>query len=124
MLKHLMWLFIATALPLSLSAQEYNDSIADEWNRLLELNEVVVVAKRPVLKQEPDKIVYFIQNDPYAKSLNGIEVLNLIPRVSVINENISVAGKSSVRYIIDGHLLESTEEAILLQLRNLPSGRI
>ena len=124
MLKHLMWLFLATALPLSLSAQEYNDSIADEWDRLLELNEVVVVAKRPVLKQDPDKIVYLIQNDPYAKSLNGIEVLDRIPRVSVINDNISVAGKSSVRYILDGHLLESTEEAIMLQLRNLPSGSI
>lgn len=124
MLKHLSWLFIAIALPLPLSAREYKDSIADEWARMLELNEVVVVAKRPVFKQEHDKIVYFIQNDPYAKALNGIEVLDRIPRISVINDNVAVAGKTSVRYILNGHLLESSQESILLQLRNLPSGII
>ena len=124
MLKHLTWLFIVIALPMALTAQEYNDSLDEERERLLELNEVVVIAKRPVFQQETDKIVYFVQNDPYAKSLNGIEVLNRIPRVSVINDNVSVAGKSSVRYILDGNLLESTEEAILMQLRNLPSGSI
>lgn len=124
MYKYLLWLFIVTVTPLSLSAQEHNDSINEEWDRLLELNEVVFVAKRPVLKQEPDKIVYLIQNDPYAKALNGVEVLDRIPRISIINNNISVAGKSSIRYILDGHLLETSEDAIMIQLRNLPAGSI
>ena len=124
MKKRMIWLFIAIALPLCLLSKELNDSTADEWENLLELNEVVVVAKRPVLKQDPDKTVYLVQNDPYAKSLNCIEVLNRVPRISVINDNVTVAGKSSVRYILDGHLLESTEDAILMQLSNLPAGNI
>lgn len=124
MVKHLTWLFIAIALPMPFSAQEKNDSIPEELEQLLELKEVIVIAKRPMLKQEPDKIIYLVQNDPYAKGLNGIEVLDRLPRVSVINENVTVAGKSSVRYILDGHLLETTEESILLQLRNIPSGNI
>ena len=75
-------------LPVSLFAQENNDSIsmdsiADYWDKVLELNEVVVIGHRTVLKQEPDRIVYLTKNDVFTKGLNGIEVLDRIPRVSV-----------------------------------------
>ena len=33
-------------------AQVNVDSIADSWEKELELNEVIVVAKRPVIKQQ------------------------------------------------------------------------
>ena len=122
--KMLMALFLTSISSMPLIAEENLDSLSTEWDKMFELNEVVIVGKKPVLKQEPEKIVYLIQNDPYAKALNGIEVLDRIPRVSVINENVTVAGKSSVKYILDGHLMETTEEAILLQLRNIPAGNI
>lgn len=40
--------------PLCLFAQEKSDSISSEWEKEFELNEVVVVASRPVIKQAPD----------------------------------------------------------------------
>ena len=116
-----MLLFGAAALPMCLCAQEKNDSILSEWEKEFELNEVVVVASRPVLKQAPDRIVYLTQNDPYALGLNGVQLLDRIPRVSVTNDQVSITGKSSVKYIIDGHLLEMPEEAITLRLKNLQS---
>ena len=102
-------------LPVSLFAQENNDSIsmdsiADYWDKVLELNEVVVIGHRTVLKQEPDRIVYLTKNDAFTKGLNGIEVLDRIPRVSVEGDAVTVAGKSSVRYIVDGRLLEMPDE--------------
>ena len=119
-----MLLLGVAALPVCLFAQEANDSIPAEWERELELNEVVVVATRPVLKQSPDRIVYLTKNDPYALGLNGVQVLDRIPRVSVVNDLVSVVGKSSIRYIIDGHLLEMPDEAIALRLKNLQSSGI
>ncbi|MDE5875304.1 MAG: hypothetical protein K2H15_06615 [Muribaculaceae bacterium] len=77
-----------------------------------------MVANRQVLKQAPDRIIYITKNDPYSLGLNGVQVLDRIPRVSVINDQVSVAGKSSVRYIIDGHLLEMPDEAIALRLEH------
>lgn len=112
------------ALPMCLLAQETNDSIKAEWERELDLKEVVVVASSPVLRQSPDRIVYLTKNDPYALGLDGVQVLDRIPRVSVTNDQVSVAGKSSVRYIIDGHLLEMPDEAITLRLKNLQSSGI
>lgn len=116
-------------LPASLSAQENNDSvstdsIADYWDKMLELNDVVVVARRPVLKQSPDRIVYLTKNDTYAAGLNGIEALARIPRVTVEGDAVTVAGKSSVRYIVDGRMLEMSDDAITMQLKNLQASGI
>ena len=116
-------------LPVCLFAQEKNetssiDSIADYWDKMLELNEVVVVGHRTVLKQEPDRIVYLTKNDAFTKGLNGIEVLDRIPRVTVEGDAVTVAGKSSVRYIVDGRLLEMPDEAIAMQLKNLQASGI
>lgn len=120
----LQLLFGAALLPASISAQQNTDSIVASWERMLDLDEVVVVAQRPVIKNESDCIVYLIKNDPYAKGLNGLEVLDRIPRVSVINEQVTVAGKSQVRYIVDGRLLDMPEDAIASRLRNLTASGI
>lgn len=119
-----MLLLEAAALPMCLMAQETNDSVPANREREFKLNEVVVVANRPVLKQSADRIIYLTKNDPYALGLNGVQVLDRIPRVSVTNDQVSVAGKSSVKYIIDGHLLEMSDEAITLRLKNLQSSGI
>lgn len=122
-------IILMALLPASLFAQENNDtvsvdSIADYWDKVLELNEVVVVGHRTVLKQEPDRIVYLTKNDAFTKGLNGIEVLDRIPRVTVEGDAVTVAGKSSVRYIVDGHLLEMPDDAITMQLKNLQASGI
>lgn len=119
-----MLLLGVAALPICLFAHEAGDSISIDKGRETELNEIVIVASRQVLKQTPDRIVYLTKNDPYALGLNGLQVLNQIPRVSVSNDLVRVAGKSSVKYIIDGHLLEMPDEAIALRLKNLQSDGI
>ncbi len=119
-----MLLLGAAALPMYLMAQETNDSVPANRKQELELNEIVVVANRPVIKQSADRIIYLTKNDPYALGLNGMQVLDRIPRVSITNDQVSVAGKSSVKYIIDGHLLEMPDETITLRLKNLQSSGI
>lgn len=114
-----MLLLGVAALPMCIFAQESNDSVPTSWERELELNEVVIVAKRPVIKQQEGKLIYLVKNDPYAKGLDGINILDRIPRVSVNNGTISVAGKGNVRYIIDGILMELDASAMAMYLQNL-----
>lgn len=96
---------------------------ADYW-RKLDLNEVIVIAEKTVIDHKPDRIVYYTKNDPYAKGLNGVEVMRRLPRVSVVNEAVSVAGKANVRYIIDGRLLETSESETLMKLKSLRADNI
>lgn len=112
-------LFGAALIPASLSARENVDSITDFWEKELELNEVVIVAKRPVVKQQEGKLVYLVKNDPYAKGLDGVALLDRVLRVSVNNGAVSVAGKGNVRYIIDGILMELDAPAMSMRLQNL-----
>lgn len=114
-----MLLLGVAALPMCLFAQENNDSIPAGWEGELELNDVVVVAKRPVIKQQEGKLVYLVKNDPYAKGLDGMTILDRIPRISVSNGTVSVAGKANVRYIIDGILMELDASAMAMRLQNL-----
>ena len=112
----------AAALPACLYATETVDTIpADTVHRL---GEIIVTAQRPVIRQEADRIVYMPAKDPYARGLDGIAVLDRMPRVSVENDAVSVAGKTSVRYIIDGHLLETTDAGVTMRLKNLTASGI
>lgn len=114
-----MLLLAVAALPVCLFAREANDSISAAWERELELNEVVVIAKRPVVKQQDGKLIYLVKNDPYAVGLDGAHLLDRIPRVSVNNGTVSVAGKGNIRYIIDGILMELDASAMAMRLQNL-----
>ncbi len=112
------------ALPVCLFANETNDSTATMHEHERSLDEIVVTAERPVTKQAPDRIIYLTKNDPYARGLDAIRILDRIPRVSVTDDRVSVAGKASVRYIIDGHLLEMTDEALTMKLKSLSASEI
>ncbi len=120
----IMLLTSAAALPVYLFGGETADSIGSVPEKELELNEVVVVANKSAVKSAPDRIIYLPENDPFASGLDGIQVLDRIPRVSVTNDQVNVAGKTSVKYIIDGQLLEMPDEAIALRLKNIQSSAI
>ncbi len=100
------------------------DSTAVEWERKLQLDDVVVVARRTVIKQQEGKLVYLVKNDPYSKGLDGLALLDRIPRVAVENGSVKVAGKGKVRYIIDGILMELDDEAMATRLRTLQADNI
>ena len=72
-----MLLLGAAALPVCLFAQKTNDTVPSISDRELDLNEVVVVARRPVLKQQDGKLVYLVKNDPYAKGLDAVSYTHL-----------------------------------------------
>lgn len=119
----IMCVFLAT----NAAAQQethVTDSIATEWERQLQLDEVVIVAQRPVIKQQEGKLIYLVKNDPYCAGLDGMSLLDRIPRVSVENGSVKVAGKGNVRYIIDGILMELDNDAMMTRLRAIQAENI
>lgn len=57
----------AVLFAIPLSAQNVADSTAMDWERRLELEEIVVVASRPVVKQAPDRIIYLTKKTSMPK---------------------------------------------------------
>lgn len=68
-----------------------------------ELGQVEVVAPKPLVKADIDKIEYNVQDDPDSKSNSVLEMLRKVPLVTVDGEdNIKVNGSSSFKVYVNG----------------------
>lgn len=68
-----------------------------------ELGTVTIVARRPLIEVRADKTVLNVEGNINSQGQNGLELLRKAPGVLVDNnDNISLRGKNSVRFQIDG----------------------
>ena len=68
-----------------------------------ELGTVTVVARKPVIEVQADKTILNVEDNINSQGQNALELLRKAPGVVVDNnENISLRGKNSVRFQIDG----------------------
>lgn len=76
-----------------------------------ELGQVEVVAQKPLVKADIDKIEYNIQDDPDSKSNSVLEMLRKVPLVTVDGEdNIKVNGSSSFKVYVNGQAQQYDEQ--------------
>ncbi|MDD7606846.1 MAG: carboxypeptidase regulatory-like domain-containing protein, partial [Prevotellaceae bacterium] len=74
--------------------------ISDSKN---ELQTVEVVAYKPLVKADVDKIAYSVEDDPEANTNTVIEMLKKVPMVTVDGQdNIRVNGNSSFKIYVNG----------------------
>ena len=67
------------------------------------MGQVEVVAQKPLVKADIDKIEYNVQDDPDSKSNSVLEMLRKVPLVTVDGEdNIKVNGSSSFKVYVNG----------------------
>jgi len=68
-----------------------------------ELQTVVITAKKPVVENKIDKMVYNPANDLSAQGGAAIDILKKVPQVSVdIDGNVELQGNSNIRFLING----------------------
>lgn len=77
--------------------QTFNFTLEDETQML---NEFVIKAKRPVIKQTAEKLVVNIEKSNMVNS-NLQDVISRVPGIIVTNNGINFAGRSDVRISIN-----------------------
>lgn len=71
------------------------------WSKGLEA--VTVVAKKPLVKTDIDKLTYDVESDPESKTNNILEMLRKVPMVTVDGQdNIKVNNSSSFKVYVNG----------------------
>lgn len=89
------------------------------------LDEVSVVALKPLVRTEVDKIVYSTEVDPESKTNNALEMLRKVPLVTVDGEdNIQVKGTSNYKILINGKSSSMMSQNPKDVLRSLPASTI
>ena len=89
------------------------------------LKGVEVVAQKPLVKAEIDKVTYSMEDDPDAKTNTTLEMLRKVPLVTIDGEdNIKVNGSSSFKVHVNGKpnsLMSSNPKEVL---KSLPANSV
>lgn len=89
----------------------------------IELKEVVVKAKRPLIEQDIDKTIVNVESMISSATSNTLEVLEKTPGVTVgMNGEISLNGKSGILVLIDGRATYMSGQDLAAYLKSLPGG--
>lgn len=69
----------------------------------VELKEVSVTAQKPLIKSDPDKLIYSVEADPEAQSNTVLEIIRKVPLLSVdAEENVTLNGQSNYKVLVNG----------------------
>jgi outer membrane receptor for ferrienterochelin and colicin len=68
-----------------------------------QLKEVSIVAAKPLMKQEVDRISYDVQADPESKALTALDMMRKVPMLSVdASDNIKLKGSGNYKILLNG----------------------
>jgi hypothetical protein len=90
-----------------------------------QMNEVTVVAVKPLVKRDLDGITYDVSADPESPILDALDMMRKVPLLSVdASDNIKLKGKSNYKILINGK-----ESALMAKnpsdvLRSMPATNI
>lgn len=89
------------------------------------LNEVNIIAEKPLVTIDADKIAYNTEADPDSKTLNALEMMRKVPLLSVDgDENVQLKGSSNFKYLLNGKpstMLSSNAKEFL---KSLPASAV
>ena len=96
--------------------------LANSQESLKELN---VVAMKPLIKAEADKITYDAEQDPESKSSTVLDMLRKVPMVTVDGQdNIQMKGSSNFKFFLNGKPTNMFNNNPGLILKSMPSNMV
>jgi outer membrane receptor protein involved in Fe transport len=89
------------------------------------LKELSVVAVKPLIKAEADKITYDAEQDPESKTSTVLDMLRKVPMVTVDGQdNIQLQGSSNFKYFLNGKPTNMFNNNPGLILKSMPANMV
>jgi iron complex outermembrane recepter protein len=94
-------------------------------DKSIELQGVVITARKPVIEVKADRTIFNVDADANASGKNALELLRKAPGVNVDNnDNVALAGKSGLKFLIDGREVPMDNADIAKMLKTMRSDEI
>ena len=89
------------------------------------LKQVDVVAQKPLIKVDVDKITYSIEADPESQTSNALEMLRKVPLLDVDGEdNVTLNGQSNFKVLVNGKSSSMMSKNFKELIKSLPANSI
>lgn len=85
------------------------------------LSEVQITKRRKLIKQKIDRLEVDVENSMLSSKGDALEVMRSTPGISVVNDRISMIGKSTMGVMINGKLLNLKGDDLTNYLRGIAS---
>jgi outer membrane receptor protein involved in Fe transport len=109
----------------SLSQNPHNLGIIEMEEDATVLGEISVVAQRPLVRVEIDRLTYDVQADPEAATSNVLDMMRRVPLLTVDGEdNIQLRGSSNFRIHLNGRPSNMISNNPREVLRSMPASNI
>jgi outer membrane receptor protein involved in Fe transport len=96
-----------------------------EMKEGVELKEVTVSAQKPLIKSDPDKLVYSIESDPDAKTNTLLEMIRKVPLLSVdAEDNVTLNGQSNYKVLVNGKSSSLMSNNFKEVIKSMPANSI
>lgn len=96
-----------------------------EMEEGIELKEVTITAQKPLVKVDPDKIVYSMESDPEAQANNALEMLRKVPLINVdAEDNITLNGQSNFKVLVNGKTSTMISSNFKEAMKSMPASTI
>ena len=89
-----------------------------------QLDEVVITSKKRVIERKTDRIVFNVENSISASIGDALSALRVAPGITIQKNAINIIGKGASKIMIDGRILELSEEELVNYLNSIAANDI
>lgn len=88
------------------------------------LQEVVLIHRKKLIEQQPDRIIFNVENSVVSQGGNALDVFRAAPGLRVQNNSVNMFGRDAVQVMVNGKLLPLTGEELVSYLNSIASSDI
>lgn len=89
-----------------------------------QLQEIVITARKKLIQQKVDRLVFNIENTVAGRGGNALDALKVTPSVNVDTDKINIVGKGTVRVMINDRILQLSGNELTAYLNSIASDDI
>lgn len=98
-----------------------NISIVPSYKKI---DEVVLTKRKKLVEQKIDRTVYNVENAIANDGGDAIDALSNTPKVVIQNDEIKIAGKSSIKVLVNDKIVQLSGDDLINYLKSIPSSSI
>ncbi|CVK16014.1 Outer membrane receptor proteins, mostly Fe transport [Apibacter mensalis] len=89
-----------------------------------EIQQVTVTGNKKLIERKVDRMVFNVENSAATTGGDALDVLKIMPRVLVQNDQLSIIGKSSLKVMVNDRLIPLSGDDLVNYLKSISSDNI